>query len=80
MEDESSDDEDSLPENFLPVMLTQDLSPDIDNLTDVKTHSLVELEPAVLQPTDEPESEHEVELEEPEVDELEPELNEPDSN
>ena len=59
MEDESSDDEDSLLENFLPVMLTQDLYPDIDNLTDVKTHSLVELEPAVLQPTDEPELEHE---------------------
>ena len=73
MEDESSDDEDSLPENFLPVMLTQDLSPDIDNSTDVETHSLAELEPAVLQPTDELESEHEAELQELEVDELEPE-------
>ena len=78
VEDESSDDEDSLPENFLPVMLTQDLSPDIDNSRDVETHSLVELEPAVLQPTDEPESEHEAQLQEPEVDELEPELNEPE--
>ena len=78
MEDESSGDKDSLPENFLPVMLTQDLSPDIDNLTDVNTHFLVELEPAVLQPTDEPESEHEAELQEPEVDELEPEINEPE--
>ena len=62
MEDESSDDEDSLPENFVPVMLTQDLSLDIDNSTDVETHSLVESEPAVRQPTDEPESEHEAEL------------------
>ena len=78
VEDESSDDEDSLPENFLPVMLTQDLSPDIDNSTDVETHLLVESEPAVLQPIDEPESEYEAELQEPEVDELEPELNEPE--
>ena len=78
VEDESSDGEDSLPENVLPVMLTQDLSPDTDNSTDVETHSLVESEPAVLQPTDEPESEHEAELQEPEVDELEPELNDPE--
>ena len=78
VEDESSDDEESLPKNFLPVMLTQDLSLDIDNSTDVETCSLVESEPAVLQPTDETESEHEAELQEPEVDELEPELNEPE--
>ena len=48
-------------------MLTQDLPPDIDNSTDVETPSLVESEPAVLQPTDESE------LQEPEVDEREPE-------
>ena len=77
-EDESSDDEESLPENFLPVMLAQDLPLDIDYSTDVETRSLVESEPAVLQPTDEPKSEHEAELQEPEVDELEPELNEPE--
>ena len=77
-EDESSDDEESLQENFLPVMLTQDLSLDIDNSTDVETCSLVESEPAVLQPPDEPESVHEAELQEPEEDELEPELNEPE--
>ena len=78
LEDESSDDEESLPENFLPVMLTQDLPPDIDNSTDVETCSFVESEPAVLQPTDEPESEHEAKLQEPEVDELEPEPNKPE--
>ena len=59
-------------------MLTQDLSLDSDNSTDVKTYSLVEYEPTVFQPTDEPESEHEAELQEPEAGELEPELNEPE--
>ena len=42
-EDESSDDEESLPDNFFPVMLTQDLPPDIANSTDVETHSLLNL-------------------------------------
>ena len=78
VEDECSGDEESLPENFLPVMLTQDLPLDIDNSTDVETRSLVESEPAVRQPTDEPESEHEAELQEHEADELEPELKEPE--
>ena len=78
MEDESSDDEELLPENLLPVMLTQDLPLDIDNSTDVETHSLVESEPAVLQPNDEPELEHDAELQEPEVDELEPEADKPE--
>ena len=59
-------------------MLTQDLSPDIDNSTDVETCSLVESEPAVLQPTDEPELEREAELQEPDADELEPEVDEPE--
>ena len=77
-EDESSDDEELLPENLLPVMLTQDLPLDIDNSTDVETHSLVEAEPAVLQPNDEPELEHDAELQEPEVDELEPEADKPE--
>ena len=72
-EDDSSDDEESLPENFLPVMLTQDLPPDTGNSTDVETCSFVESELALRQPTDEPELEHEAELQEPEVDELEPE-------
>ena len=39
VEDESSDDEDSSPEDFLSVMLTEELSPDIDNLTDVETNA-----------------------------------------
>ena len=47
-EDEYSDDEESLPEKFLPVMLIQDLPLDTDNSTDVETQSLVECEPAVL--------------------------------
>ena len=59
-------------------MLTQDLPPDTDNSTYVETRSLVESEPVVLQPTNEPELEHEAELQEPEVDELEPEVDEPE--
>ena len=77
-EDESFDNEESLPENFLPVMLTQDLPPDIDNSTGVETDSIVESEPTILQPTDEPELEYEAELQEPDVDELEPEVEEPE--
>ena len=64
--------------NFLPLMLTQDLPPDTDSSTDVETRSLVESEPPVLQPTDEPELEHEAELQGPEVDELELEVDEPE--
>ena len=59
-------------------MLTQNLPPDIDNSTDVDTRSLVESEPAVFQSTDEPELEHEAELQEPDVDELELEVDEPE--
>ena len=58
-------------------MLTQDLPPDIDNSTDVKTQSFVEPEPTVLQPTDEHELQHDDELQEPDVDELEPEVEAP---
>ena len=72
-EDESSDDEESLPENFLYMVLTQDLPLDIDNSTDVDTQSLIVSEQAVLQPTDEPELAHEAELQKSDVDELEPE-------
>ena len=57
-------------------MLTEDLPPDIDNSADVEIQSFVGSEPAVLQPTDEPELEHEAELKEPDVDELAAEVDE----
>ena len=49
------------------------MPPATDNSTDVETRALVESEPAVLQPTDKSELEHEAESQKPDVDELEPE-------